>query len=555
MRTCMHAMRMNFMIFHAAPAVLRRLGMSDSEEDGAASPASFCSRIARGLGRGSTSLDVEKMIEEDASVTRFASRVEARLAPLSREQLVHLIVRRSMRDRERTNRYHREGDSMVSEVDNLLASVAPCPPCARGVLLSRDFLPMVLPFADLDHPWAVDLAANSDLALVCKAWATEWKQYLLRWGLPLRWSASRIAELPFAPTGRRPKRGRNSITLTEASWLACSDGLVFISNSKEYSNESSATAHDPPTVVCMNDCNEVARIISGGPASFREIGDLVAGGGKLFVADCDQLRVFCFDVASGSLVIAGDRVTSQVVGPRKVVNRMCLALAPDGSRLYVSHIRGVAILEPSTLKQVGRLSLPGGSDALRRFAFVQAMAVHGDHLVVCIHGPQSPLGIFAAYTLDGAFIRLLMTGPGRRYDSEQTWMAQRLVSSRGLLFAVEQKLRSKRGTGTRILVFAVNVASGCLHRIQSVVHPQCVDAESERGEDEDDDHSDDDDDDENPRRYEASITLQAICVRGEQLLVANFAFEDQSLAVAKSPLLVMDCGPSKCQSVARSSAA
>ena len=54
--------------------------------------------------------------------------------------------------------------------------------------------------------------------------------YLRRAKLPLRWSPSRIAELPLARAAS-PKRGRASINLTQPCWLACSDGLVYISDS------------------------------------------------------------------------------------------------------------------------------------------------------------------------------------------------------------------------------------------------------------------------------------------------------------------------------------
>ena len=185
------------------------------------------------------------------------------------------------------------------------------------VLLSHHFMPMVLPFANIDEPWTREAC----IALVCKAWAAEWKGYLRRAKLPLRWSPSRIAELPLARAAS-PKRGRASINLTQPCWLACSDGLVYISDSTEkiYIPDSTGKVDlecaefSQNRIVCMNESNEVMHILEEGHNFFTNVGDLAAGNGKLFVADNDQMRVFSFDAAIGSRLVASDPVTARVLG-------------------------------------------------------------------------------------------------------------------------------------------------------------------------------------------------------------------------------------------------
>ena len=305
-------------------------------------------------------------------------------------------------------------------------------------------------------------------------------------------------------------------------------------------------------------------ILEEGHNFFTNVGDLAAGNGKLFVADNDQMRVFSFDAAIGSRLVASDPVTARVpLGPSFIVKRLCLALAPDGSRLFVSHIRGVTILEPSTLRQLGRLSHPGGTDAFGRpIAFAQAMAVLGEHLIVCAHGPLAPRAVFEVYTLDGEYVKTLSTGHSRRRsDSTTTWVVQRLVAAHGRLYAVEKEAVADDGqpvgdeaaalATARILVFAVNVNQGCLYRLQSAVHPDCADNNADEGEKEDD-------------ASEASISLRGgLCVRGDQLIVANGELigddgqwrthprrhpRHLSKRKAKQPLgcscLLVDCGPS-----------
>ena len=252
--------------------------------------------------------------------------------------------------------------------------------------------------------------------------------------------------------------------------------------------------------------------------SFSGVADLAAGHGRLFIADStirrphdpgpvgDNLRVFSFDSSSYERVATNPAVAARGVGHSILMGRMSLALAPDGSRLFVAYYGGVKILDASSLQLHGSFVLPGPGAAP-----VWSIACFGEHVIACLCSSRAPRASFGAFTRDGTFVRVLETSqrgmdPG---SIEATWMAQRLVAADGCLYAVEQppimgpylaRLNNRdciiaySQAGRRILALAPNLENGCMYLLYKL-------------------------DVEEPMRkhYE----LQSVCVAGDTLIVAG----------------------------------